>query len=145
MGYGLLTKTLALSMPILVCVTPMPSGVAEASSVCGWAGVRVSPMTHAVAESLGMIERYGAIFDRPKAGSPAAHAGIEAGDVLTTINGTPLRRASDFALTISTMAPGSEVYFGTWRNEQQIEVKLVLGSGRCPSMHPKQLPYGKSN
>jgi hypothetical protein len=52
--------------------------------------------------------------------------GYRAGDVLTTINGMPLRRASNFALTISTMAPGSEVYFGTWRNEQLIEVTLLL-------------------
>jgi len=73
---------------------------------CGWIGVTVSPMTAAFADSLGMAEPYGAIFDQPKPASPAA-AGIEQGDVLTTINGSPLKRASDFAELISAMAPGT--------------------------------------
>ena len=32
-------------------------------------GVAVSPMTAAFAQSLGMVEPYGAIFDRPEPGS----------------------------------------------------------------------------
>ena len=62
--------------------------------LCGWLGVVVSPMTAAFAESLGMAEPYGAIFDRPEPGSPAATAGIEQGDLLTAINGLPLASAA---------------------------------------------------
>src|SRR6516164_2075516 len=58
--------------------------------VCGWIGVKVSPMTKPFAESLGMTELYGAIFDQPRPGSPAAQANIELGDVITAVNGTPL-------------------------------------------------------
>jgi hypothetical protein len=60
----------------------------KGSDLCGGIGVAVSPMTAAFAEAIGMAEPYGAIFDQPKAGSPAANAGIEAGDVLTAINGS---------------------------------------------------------
>ena len=52
-----------------------------------------------------MAVPYGAIFDRPEPDSPAAKAHIEQGDVLTAINGSPLRRSSDFAGIISEMAP----------------------------------------
>jgi hypothetical protein len=31
------------------------------NNACGWIGVKVSPMTAAFAESLGMVEPYGAI------------------------------------------------------------------------------------
>jgi S1-C subfamily serine protease len=65
--------------------------------LCGWVGVAVSPMTTAFADSLGMAEPYGGIFDQPEAGSPAAAAHIEQGDALTSVNGSPLMRASDFA------------------------------------------------
>src|ERR1700752_2684147 len=75
------------------------------SDVCGWIGVQVSPMTRAFADSLGMAEPYGAIFDRPEPGSPAAIAGIEAGDVITAINGSPVMRSSDFATMIAAIAP----------------------------------------
>jgi serine protease Do len=99
--------------------------------LCGWIGVQVSPMTAAFAESLGMAEPYGAIFDRPEPGSPAANAGIEQGDVLTAVNGSPLMRSSDFAGIISMMAPSTSVYLDTSRNGEAMQVKLTLGSAQC--------------
>ena len=99
---------------------------------CGWIGVGVKPMTAAFAESLGMAVPYGAIFDRPEAGSPAASVGIEMGDVLTTVNGTPLEKWSDFARIIASLAPGDTVYLAIRRNEQLLEVAPMVGQGKCP-------------
>jgi len=100
---------------------------------CGWAGVRVSPMTRPFADSLGFAESYGAIFDQPEPGGPAANAGIEAEDVLTAINGAPLEKSSDFEGIIATQAPSSTVYLNTWRNGQLLRRTLVLGSSACPN------------
>ena len=100
--------------------------------VCGWIGVKVSPMTKPFAESLGMTELYGAVFDQPEPNGPAAQAKIEAGDVITAINGTPLKSWSDFAPTISAMAPGTEVYLTTYRDGQLMERTVTLGSSNCP-------------
>src|SRR6516165_9607991 len=91
-------------------------------------GVEVRPMTAAFAASLGMAVPYGAIFDQPEPGSPAANAHIEQGDVLTAINGSPLMRSSDFAGIISTMAPGTTVYLATWRNGEARQITLTLSS-----------------
>jgi serine protease Do len=99
--------------------------------VCGWIGVRVSPMTRAFADSLGMTEPYGAIFERPEPGSPAAAAHIEEGDLLTAINGLPLMRSSDFAEIISNRAPGASVHFDTWRDGEAMQVTVILGSAKC--------------
>jgi serine protease Do len=101
------------------------------NGLCGWIGTGVSPMTAAFAESLGMAEPYGAIFDQPEPGSPAAQAHIEQGDVLTSINGAPLMRAGDFAGIISAMAPGTTVYLATWRDGQPRQVTLTLGAAPC--------------
>ena len=98
---------------------------------CGWIGVGVRPMTAAFAESLGMAQPYGAIFDQPEPDSPAADAHIEQGDVLTSINGAPLSRASDFTGIISAMAPGTTVYLATWRDGEARQVTLTLGSAPC--------------
>src|SRR6516162_6176751 len=103
----------------------------QGDDVCGWIGVSVSPMTAAFAESLGMAEPYGAIFDQPEQGSPAAVAHIEQGDVVTAINGSPLMHSSDFARVISAMAPGTQVYFNTWRDGEARQVMVVLGSAPC--------------
>jgi len=108
-------------------------GKQDGSDPCGWIGVTVSPMTTAFAEAIGMAEPYGAIFDQPKAGSPAANAGIESGDVITAINGSPLMRASDFAAIISSMAPNTTVYLTTWRGGEWFQRKLIVGSSECPN------------
>jgi len=101
------------------------------NDLCGWIGVSVSPMTAAFAESLGMAEPYGAIFEQPDPGSPAAAAHIEQGDVLTAINGSPLMRASDFAGIISAMAPATQVYLNTSRDGEARQVTVILGSAPC--------------
>ena len=103
-------------------------------ATCGWIGVRVTPMTAAFADSLGMAVPYGAIFATPQPGSPAARAGIEAFDVVTSVNGSPLEHARDFAQLISTMAPGSSVYLNTMRNGQAINVRLTVRSIKCQSL-----------
>ena len=109
-------------------------------------GVQERPMTRAFAASLGMAVPYGAIFDRPEPGSPAANADIQAGDVLTSINGSPVMLSSDFAAMISMMAPGSVVYLNTFRSRQMIKVSLVLGTGKCVNeliglLDPDPVPF----
>jgi len=99
---------------------------------CGSAGVQVTPMTGPVANNLGLVESYGAIFERPERGSPAAKAGIEASDVVTTINGIPLEKSNDFRRIIAAWAPGSVVYLNTWRDGQLMPRTLTLGSSPCP-------------
>jgi S1-C subfamily serine protease len=114
------------------------SDAADMADVCGWIGVQVSPMTKPFAESLGMTELYGAIFDRPEPNSPAAQAHIEAGDVLTAINGVPLSSSSAFIPTISAMAPDTEVDLTTYRDGQLMERIVTLGSSKCPGQPDRQ-------
>jgi serine protease Do len=102
-------------------------------NACGSIGVRVHPMTAALADSLGMTAPYGAIFGRPARGGPAAQAKIEAGDVVVKINGSTLSNWRDFAPAIAKMAPETTVYHTTWRNRQLIDVGVTVGYGRCPT------------
>ena len=88
-------------------------------------------MTKAFAGSLGMTQPYGAIFARPRPGSPAAKAGIERYDVVTAIDGVPLRSWRDFAPTIASTAPGTEVYLTTWRSRQFMGTRVIVGSASC--------------
>jgi len=88
-------------------------------------------MTAAFADSLGMTTPYGAIYSRPRPGGPAAQAGIEPYDVVTAINGVPLRSWRDFAATISPMAPGTRIFLTTWRSRQMINVAVVVAASKC--------------
>src|SRR5262249_9762361 len=52
----------------------------------GGLGVQTQPVTAEIAESLGLKQAQGALVDEPQANSPAAKAGIAAGDVITALN-----------------------------------------------------------
>ncbi len=92
----------------------------------GWLGVQIQPVTASIADSLGMKKAEGAMVDEPQAGSPALKAGIQAGDVITAVNGTPVKDARDLARTIGTMAPDSSVTIELLRDGQTKTVKLTL-------------------
>jgi serine protease Do len=132
---GFLLATSGHAMPCVAPADAAPAIVTQQTpnpnELCGWIGVQVSPMTAASADGLGMSEPYGAIFDQPEPDSPAAGAGIEPGDVLTAINGSPLEHASDFAGIISMMAPGTPVSLDISRNGEAMQLTVILGSTRC--------------
>ncbi len=93
----------------------------------GWLGVQVQPVTSDIADSLGLKEARGAIVDNPQDGSPAAKAGIEAGDVITAVNGTAIKDSRDLARTIATLAPGTSVKLEVFRKGDSKTVTLALG------------------
>jgi len=93
----------------------------------GWLGVQVQPVTADIADSLGLKQARGAMVDNPQDGSPAAKAGIEAGDVITAVNGTGVKDARDLARNISTIAPGSSVKLDILHKGQSKTVNVALG------------------
>ncbi|MDA9463432.1 Do family serine endopeptidase [Bradyrhizobium sp. CCBAU 53415] len=93
----------------------------------GWLGVQVQPVTSDIADSLGLKEARGAIVDNPQPGSPAAKAGIEAGDVITAVNGTTIKDSRDLARTIATLAPGTSVKLDVFRNGDSRTMTVALG------------------
>jgi len=93
----------------------------------GWIGVQIQPVTADIAESLGMKQAQGAIVAEPQAGSPAAKAGVEAGDVITALNGTPVKDSREVARKIGAMAPGSTVKLDILRNGGSKAITVTLG------------------
>ena len=93
----------------------------------GWLGVQVQPVTADIADSLGLKQARGAMVDNPQAGSPAVKAGIEAGDVITSVNGTDVNDSRDLARTISMMAPGTSVKLDVLHKGASRTLTLTLG------------------
>jgi serine protease Do len=94
----------------------------------GWMGVQIQAVTADIADSLGLKKAEGAIVDEPQSDSPAAKAGIMAGDVITTLDGTAVKDSHTLARKISTMAPGTSVKLGVLHNGSEKTVALTLGT-----------------
>ncbi len=92
----------------------------------GWLGVQIQPVTAGIADSLGLKKAEGAMVDEPQSGSPAAKAGIKSGDVITAVNGAPVKDARDLARTIGMLAPDSAVKLDFMRQGEQKTVSVTL-------------------
>jgi serine protease Do len=92
----------------------------------GWMGVRIQTVTADIADSLGMKRAEGAIVDEPQAGSPAAKAGIMAGDVITAVDGMQIKDSRALARKIASMAPGTPVQLDIVHNGNEKTVSLTL-------------------
>ena len=94
----------------------------------GWIGVQIQPVTPDIADSMGLKEAAGALVAEPQADSPAMKAGIKSGDVITQVNGAPVRDARQLARRIGTMAPGTSVTLTLIHDGQSRNVTLTLGT-----------------
>src|SRR6516162_1304419 len=94
----------------------------------GWIGVQIQPVTPDIADSLGLKQATGALVAEPQKDSPAAKAGIASGDVITSLNDTPVQDPRELARKIGTMAPGASVKLGVVHNGQNKTVTLTLGT-----------------
>jgi serine protease Do len=91
-----------------------------------WLGVQVQPVTAEIADSLGLKKAEGALVAEPQADSPAAKAGVAAGDVITAIDGAAIKDSRELARKIGTMAPGSRVKMTLTRKGEVKTMDLTL-------------------
>jgi putative serine protease PepD len=63
-----------------------------------------------------------------EAGGPAARAGLQAGDVVTELNGFKVTTTDGLIAAIHYYAPGTKVTVGYLRDDQQLDTEATLGS-----------------
>src|SRR5450755_1575560 len=93
----------------------------------GWIGVQIQPVTADIADSLGLKKAEGALVAEPQANGPAAEAGIESGDVITSVNGETVKDARELSRTIGSLAPGNSIKLNVLHKGKDEAVNLTLG------------------
>src|SRR5688572_1852802 len=93
----------------------------------GQLGVTTLPLTPEFRKSLGLTENaQGALVSQVTEGSAAATAGIEAGDVITSVRGQPIRSNTELRNTIGMLKVGESVEIGLLREGKPRTVTAVL-------------------
>ena len=92
----------------------------------GQIGVVVNAVTPDVATAFKLPDTRGALVNDVRSGGPAEKAGLEPGDVIRAVNGTPIEDSGDLPPLIGAMAPGSTVELDILRNGKPIERTLKL-------------------
>jgi serine protease Do len=93
----------------------------------GWIGVQVQPVTKEIADGLGLEEAEGALIAGTQPGSPAAKAGLKAGDVITAVNGSKVTAARDLARQVAGIAPNTTVAIDFLREGKAQTAQVTIG------------------
>ena len=118
---------IGFAIPVNVARQALQDIVQNGRVVRGWIGVESTALTPELAENLGAASAQGAIITGVLNGGPAARAGMRPGDVVTRINGRPIRTVAELRAGITALRPGTAATFTALRQGQNVEMQLVPG------------------
>ena len=117
---------IGFAIPINMVKEMLPDLKAKGKYTRSWIGIRIQPLTDALAESLGLKKAVGALVSEVVPNSPAEKAGIKDEDVVLEFDGKPVRSSSDLPLYASMAGVGKSVPLKVWRQGKERVVSVVL-------------------
>jgi serine protease Do len=115
------------AVPINLARNVMDQVIAHGKVTRGYMGVGPEDITPAMAKAFHLTDMRGVLMGDVTAGSPAAQAGIQRGDVVYEINGERVDDSNQLRLRISSTAPGTTVRLKLSHDgaERTVSVKLA--------------------
>jgi serine protease Do len=93
----------------------------------GRIGVQIDQVSKEVAESIGLGKPTGALVRGVEDGSPAAKAGLEAGDIITRFEGKVIEKSSDLPRQVGNTKPGTRATLTIFRRGATKDVSITIG------------------
>lgn len=115
---------ISLAIPVNLAVFVMRDLIDYGEVIRGWLGVSVEPI--GVRSGAAEGERALVVISVSEA-SPAQKAGVQLGDIITHINGEPVRDGRLIMHRIAFLRPGDTVDIAVQRNQQSLELRAVVG------------------
>jgi len=115
---------ISLAIPVSLAVFVMQDLIDYGEVIRGWLGVSVEPFGkmpngETSSQALGVVA--------VAADSPAQKAGVQLGDIITHIDGEPVRDGRLTMHRIALLRPGDTVAISVQRNQQSFELRAVVG------------------
>ncbi len=92
----------------------------------GWIGVRIQSVTEEIAQSLGLPKNEGALVASVTPKSPAAQAGLTAGDVILSFNGQAINAVRHLPRLVAESEIGTSAKITYWRAGKILATKLAV-------------------
>jgi serine protease Do len=93
----------------------------------GYIGVEAQQVTQTMAKAMNLGQDSGALIAGVQDDTPASKAGIQPGDVITSVNGKAVKNPRDLAVDIAGVQPGDDAKLQVLRDGQNKTVSVKVG------------------
>ena len=104
----------------------------------GLLGVSVQDLTPQLARAFELKRNQGAIVSSVQPDSPAEKAGLEPGDIITTVNGRTIKNSDSLRNAVGLLQLGDQVTLGIVRDKKRIELKARIAKAIKQTLPGKQ-------
>jgi serine protease Do/serine protease DegQ len=117
---------IGFAIPINMVKRVIDQLVDKGKVVRGWLGVALQPLSPDLAQSLGLEGTNGAVVGSTIAGSPAAQAGLEQGDVIVAFDKTPVEDYRHVQRLVAEARVGKSVQLQIVRKKQKMDLTVTI-------------------
>jgi len=117
---------LSFSIPINLAMNVVKQLKATGHVVRGWLGVVIQPVTDQLAKAFGLDRPEGALITKVVPKSPAAKAGLKAGDVIIEYDGHPVSSSSNLPPLVAAEPIGRRVPVKVMRKGETLTLETTV-------------------
>lgn len=118
---------IGFAIPINAAKSILPQLKEKGRVTRGWLGVQIQTVTEDLAESFDLDSTDGALVTRVLEDSPALKAGVKRGDIITSVDGIPVKSPNDLARLIAGKAVGTKIPLTIYRNGKSQKITVTIG------------------
>ncbi len=138
---------IGFAIPVNMARSVMDQLIKFGSVKRGQLGVTIAPVTPDIAQALGIANNGGALITQVAKESAAARAGLQAGDVVTSLNGRKVKSAAELRNAIGLLRVGDKVQIALLREGKSRNVTAEIAdpaaaTTAAASNEPGSLPEG---
>lgn len=127
---------IGFAIPVSTAKQVLDGIVRDGQVTRGWIGVEPQDLNPELAETFGLkpaaAKNGGVIITGVLQNGPAAQAGIQPGDVVTTVDGKAVANVSQLLTAVAALKPGSPAPLTVLRKDRQIEIAITPGKRQRP-------------
>lgn len=129
---------IGFAIPVALAKTVMQSLIRDGKVVRGWLGIEVRTLDPELAAQIGSKAKKGVAIAGIVRDGPAQRAGLEAGDILTQVEGKAVDNAGQATNMIAGFKPGTNIKVLVQRDNKEVELKVKIGERPSDGRQPRE-------
>ncbi len=118
---------LSFAIPVDVAMDVVAQLKADGHVTRGWMGITLQEVTQDLARSFNLDQPHGALIAEVGQDSPAAKAGLKAGDIIVAYADKPINDSADLPPLVGSTKPGTSKALTVIRDGKEREIAVTLG------------------